>query len=121
MPIVTDRLLEIAETDPGRELVFDELDGRQSYAQIAEKVDHLIGGLRSLDIGPGDVVIVQLPNWSAFLVVHLALSAIGAITATVPIVYRTRELDHVLRSTSAKALVVPSGIATMTMWRWPRR
>ncbi len=106
--LVIDRLLDIAGSDPARELVFDELDGRQSYAQIAEKVEYLIGGLRLLDVGCGDVVIVQLPNWSAFLVVHLALSAIGAVTATIPVVYRSRELAQVLRNTGAKALVVPT-------------
>jgi cyclohexanecarboxylate-CoA ligase len=108
MPIVTDRLMQIARSDPGRELVFDQLDGGQSYGQIAQKVEYLIGGLVSVGIGRGDVVIVQLPNWTAFLVVHLALSAIGAITATIPIVYRNRELTQVLRLTDAKMLVLPA-------------
>lgn len=108
MPLVTDRLLEVARRDPGRLLVFDPLDGAQSYAQVAEKVEYLIGGLVSIGIGRGDVVIVQLPNWTAFVVVHLALSAIGAVTATIPIVYRDRELVQVLRSTDACMLVVPA-------------
>ena len=108
MPIITDRLMQIARSDPYRELVVDQVDGSQSYAQIAEKVEYLIGGLRSVGIGPGDVVIVQLPNWAAFLVVHIALSAIGAVTATIPIVYRNRELTQVLRTTEAKMLVIPA-------------
>lgn len=108
MPIIIDRLLEIAARDSGRELIVDDFHGRLTYGQVAEKVERLAGGLRQLDIGPGDVVILQLPNWSPFLIFHLALTAIGAVTATIPIVYRTRELQNVLTLTHAKALVVPS-------------
>jgi cyclohexanecarboxylate-CoA ligase len=107
MPIIIDRLLEIATRDSGRELVVDGLHDRLTYGQVAEKVKRLAGGLRTLDIGPGDVVILQLPNWTPFLIFHLALSAIGAVTATIPIVYRSRELRNVLSLTRAKALVVP--------------
>jgi cyclohexanecarboxylate-CoA ligase len=108
MSIVTDRLIEIARSDPDRTLVFDQLGAHQSYEQVAEQVGYLIGGLRSVGIGPGDVVIVQLPNWTAFLVVHLALSAVGAVTATIPIVYRSHELKQVVQSTDAKMLIVPA-------------
>lgn len=108
MTIVTDRLMQIAKSDPGRTLVVDQLAGAQSYQQVAEQVEYLIGGLRSVGIGPRDVVIVQLPNWTAFLIVHLALSAIGAVTATIPIVYRSRELKQVVQSTGATMVIVPS-------------
>ena len=107
VPIITDRLLEIAERDCDRELVVDEWHDRLTYGQVAEKVDRLAGGLRMLDIGQGDVVILQLPNWTSFLIFHLALTAIGAVTAPIPIVYRTHELQKVLQLTGAKALVVP--------------
>ncbi|MBN8478287.1 MAG: AMP-binding protein [Burkholderiales bacterium] len=106
-PAITDRLRAVAARDPGRELVADELGSRLSYGQVAEQVERVAAGLRALDIGAGDVVVVQLPNWAPFLVVHLALTAVGAVTATIPIVYRTRELTGVLALTGAKALVVP--------------
>lgn len=108
MPLVTDRLMQIARSNPDHAFVVDPVDGQQSYAQVAEKVEYLIGGLAAAGIGRGDVVIVQLPNWTAFVVVHLALSAIGAVTATIPIVYRDRELAQVLRLTDARMLVVPA-------------
>lgn len=106
-PALSDRLLEIAERDPGRELIVDAGFGRLSYGQVAEQVERLTHGLSRLDIGAGDIVVLQLPNCAPFLVLHLALTAIGAVTATIPIVYRERELDRVLRLTGAKALVVP--------------
>ena len=50
---------------------------------------------------------LQLPNGLAFVVFHLALTAVGAVTAIVPIVYRERELQAMLALTEAKGLVVP--------------
>ena len=70
-------------------------------------MERLACGLRNLGIGHGDVVIVQLPNWAPFMILHMALTAIGAVTATIPIVYREHELTGVIRLTEAKALVVP--------------
>jgi non-ribosomal peptide synthetase component E (peptide arylation enzyme) len=105
---ISDRLLEIAARDPGRELVIDPVYGRFTYGQVADQVDRLAGGLRGLDFEPGDVVVLQLPNWAPFMVVHIALTAIGAVTATIPIVYRERELREVLRLTGAKGIVVPA-------------
>jgi cyclohexanecarboxylate-CoA ligase len=105
--LISDRLFSIAESDPGRELIYDPAYGRISYAQAAEQVERLAYGLSSLDIGHGDVVIIQLPNWAPFMILHMALSAIGAVTAMIPIVYREHELTGVINLTEAKALVVP--------------
>tara|TARA_A100001037_G_scaffold305826_1_gene347601 strand:+ start:3428 stop:5059 length:1632 start_codon:yes stop_codon:yes gene_type:complete len=105
--LISDRLFGIAKSDPGRELIFDPVYGRISYAQAAEQVERLAYGLRNLGIGHGDVVIIQLPNWAPFMILHMALTAIGAVTATIPIVYREHELTGVIKLTEAKALVVP--------------
>lgn len=105
--LISDRLFAIAERDPGRELIYDPIYGRISYAEAASQVERLAYGLRDLGIGHGDVVIIQLPNWAPFMILHMALTAIGAVTATIPIVYREHELSGVIRLTEAKALVVP--------------
>ena len=67
----------------------------------------LAHGLVAHGIGPGDVVILQLPNWAPFLTFHIALTAIGAVTALVPFVYREHEISGVAALTGACALVVP--------------
>ena len=105
--LISERLFGIAESDPVRELIYDPVYGRISYVQAAEQVERLAYGLRNLGVGHGDVVIVQLPNWAPFMILHIALTAIGAVTATIPIVYREHELTGVIRLTEAKALVVP--------------
>ena len=105
--LVSDRLADIARRDPHRELVFDPVLGRFSYSDIYAQVRRLAHGLAARGIGPGDVVILQLPNWAPFLTFHIALTAIGAVTALVPFVYREHEIGGVAALTGACALVVP--------------
>jgi len=105
--IISERLFEIAKRDPERPLVFDPRVGRLSYGQVAKRVERLATALHRRGLVPGDVVPVQLPNWLEFVELHLALTAIGAVTANLPIGYRRRELDAVLALTGARALVLP--------------
>ena len=105
--IISNRLFEIATRDPERPLVFDPRIGRFSYGQVAKRVERLAAALHRRGLVPGDVVPVQLPNWLEFMEFHLALTAIGAVTANLPIGYRRHELDAVLALTGARALVVP--------------
>ena len=106
--VISERLFALAARDGGRELIVDPVFGRVSYGQAAEQVERLAHGLRAHGIGAGDIVILQLPNWAPFVIFHIALGAIGAVTATIPIVYRERELAAVIGLTGAAALVVPA-------------
>lgn len=106
--VISERLFALAARDGARELIVDPVFGRVSYGQAAEQVERLAHGLRAHGIGAGDIVILQLPNWAPFVIFHIALGAIGAVTATIPIVYRERELAAVIELTGAAALVVPA-------------
>ena len=90
--VISERLFTLAAQDGGRELIVDPVFGRVSYGQAAEQVERLAYGLRAHGIGRGDIVILQLPNWAPYLIFHVALSAIGAVTVTIPLAYREREL-----------------------------
>ncbi len=105
--LISDRLFDLAHRHPDRELVYDPVYGRFSYRGIATQTERLAFGLRRLGIGPGDIVVLQLPNWLPFIVFHLALTAIGAITVNAPVIYRERELKTLFEVTKAKGLVVP--------------
>jgi len=106
--VLTDRLFEVARKDPDRELVVDPLFGRFTYAEIAAQVERLAFGLRDQGVGPGDVAVVELPNWTPLVVFHLALTAIGAITVNIPPIYREREVGYIARFTEDKVLVLPA-------------
>ena len=71
--LISDRLAGIAQEDPDRELIFDPVFGRFSYAAIEAQVRRLSCGLASYGIGPGDIVILQLPNWAPFITFHIVL------------------------------------------------
>ncbi|MBI4506898.1 MAG: AMP-binding protein, partial [Chloroflexi bacterium] len=74
--VITDRLWEVAERDPGRLCVVDR-HGRYTYGQLAADVLRCAHGLHALGLGRDDVAIIELPNWYQWDVVHLALTAIG--------------------------------------------
>ena len=105
--LITDRLFDIAAEDPNRTLLVDPIFGDLTYADAADQVRRLAQGLRTTGIGAGDVVLIQLPNWSAFVISHLALSAIGAVTGNIPFVYREREVASIIELTQARGLIVP--------------
>jgi cyclohexanecarboxylate-CoA ligase len=106
--ILSDRLFDLARRQPDRELVVDPRFGRFSYGEIAAQVERLAFGLRELGLGPGDVGVVALPNWTPFLVLHAALTALGAITVNVPPIYGERELEYLTRFTRARLLALPA-------------
>ena len=43
--LISDRLLEVATRDPARELLFDPLFGRFSYADIARQSERVASGI----------------------------------------------------------------------------
>ena len=108
---LSERLCRIADTHPDRHCVSDRPYGRFTYGQIAEQIERVAFGLTQRGIGKGDMVIAQLPNWVPFLVFHLALTRIGAITALIPITFREHEVRNAVMLTCAKAIIVPATFA----------
>src|SRR5439155_17038137 len=79
----TDRLLndaldEAVAQHPGRTALVDARR-RMTYAELQEHADRCALGLLDLGIRRNDAVLVQLPNWSEFVVATLALERIGAV------------------------------------------
>ena len=106
--ILSDRFFGLAREHPERELVVDPIFGRLTRGDAAARVERLMHGLRERGIGPGDAAILCLPNWTPFVVLHLALTAIGAVTVNVPPTYRERELEHLATFTGARLLALPA-------------
>jgi len=80
---------------------------RVRFADLAACADRVAAGLAGLGVGHGDVVGIQLPNVAEFHFVRYALSALGAVTLPIGVVYREKELLHALGTTRAVAVVVP--------------
>jgi 2,3-dihydroxybenzoate-AMP ligase len=87
-----------AVVDDHRRLTYEELD------DLADRVAH---GLRARGLGPGDRVLVQLPNRSEFLVVWWALQKIGAVPVHTQPGHRRSEMTHLAAHSDARAYVLP--------------
>jgi acyl-CoA synthetase len=64
--------------------------------------------LRAQGIGPGDVVMWQLPNWWESLVVAYGIWAAGAISSPVVPIYREFELRQVVEAVRPACVVAPA-------------
>ena len=81
-------------------------DGRSlTYGELAARVAALAGGLKTLGLGPGDVVAVQLPNRAEYLVSYLAICAIGGVMTTLYLPYRAAEMESLLGHSGARAFI----------------
>jgi fatty-acyl-CoA synthase len=77
-----------------------------TYGALREQADALARGLLALGLGPGDHVVVWMPNAPEWNVVNFAVARIGAVTVTANSRYKAFELEYVLQQSDAKALVM---------------
>lgn len=88
--------LEVTVDGALRTCTFGDLDRRARHAAAA---------LASLGVAPGDRVGVYLPNGLPFIDAFLACIRLGAILVPINILYREREVAHIVAD-SAPALVL---------------
>jgi fatty-acyl-CoA synthase len=79
---------------------------RATYADLAARVDAFARGLIALGLGPGDHVVLWMPNSIEWNVANFAIARIGAVTVTANSRYTALELEYVLRQSDARALVM---------------
>lgn len=78
-----------------------------SYARLALCMDRFAAALRSLGVGEGDPVALQLPNWWEAAALMLACWRIGAVVVPVLPGVRAPDLERILTATQARVCVVP--------------
>lgn len=104
-------LTEAARTHPDRTaLVGRRTDGSRvtrTYREFDHNAHHAANVLASLGVGPGDAVVLMLPNWVQYPELVFGINELGAVYAGVPVAYGEREAAAVLRRSKAKVLVVP--------------
>lgn len=94
---------------PSRTAVVDG-ERRWSYAELNEKATRLACGLRARGIGPGDRVLIHLPNVAEFLSLVFALFRIGAVPVLALPPHRRSEIVHLARLATPAAYVVASDL-----------
>jgi malonyl-CoA/methylmalonyl-CoA synthetase len=73
-----------------------------TYAELDELVNLTAGYLRSLGLQPGDRVAMQLSKCLEFILLHLAVSRLEAISLPLNLAYPPDELKYFLEDSGAK-------------------
>lgn len=80
---------------------------RGTVGEVAASAQRFASWLRRRGIGPGHVVVMQLPNCVEAAVTFWGAAMAGAVVVPVVHFYGGRELEHVLRTTQPSLLVTP--------------
>jgi non-ribosomal peptide synthetase component E (peptide arylation enzyme) len=97
-----------AAAQPDREALSDGRH-RVTYGQLKARVDRVAAKFAALGIGPGDVVTIQLPNWTEFAYVFFALERLGAVANQIGPDFRSREVEYIVRFSESRGFVCPAG------------
>ncbi len=76
-----------------------------TFADVDRAARALAGSLQSRGVGPGDIVVIQLPNWLEAGVTFWAAAYLGAIVVPIVHSYGAKEVDYIIRVTSPDVVV----------------
>ena len=82
---------------------------RWSYAELLQRAERIAGGLLALGLGPGDRVVVQLPNVPEFLSVVFALFRARMVPVYALPAHRIVEVAHFARKSEARGYIIAAG------------
>ncbi len=81
------------------------------FSQLDEQSQALAAWLQSKGLGKGDRVAVMMPNLPQYMVAIGAILRAGCVVVNVNPLYTARELQHQLKDSGAKAIVVLENVA----------
>ena len=91
-----------------------------TFGQVARRAERLAGVLRARGVGKGDRLALCLPNSPVWIELYLACVSIGAIVVPVNILYRDREIAHIVADAEPIAVVaresVVPGVDRSLVW-----
>ena len=82
------------------------LDTIITYRQLFELVQRLASALNSLGLSKGDTCAIMLPNSIQYVVSYYACQLLGVTVTAVNPTYKALEIQHQLKDSGAKALIV---------------
>ena len=102
-----DYLREQVKIDPDHQfMVYPDRDLSWTYAEFDKRTDSLARGLLYIGMRPGDHLGVwarNIPDWVTFM---YACAKIGVVMVTMNPVFKSHELDYVLKQSDMKALCI---------------
>ena len=82
-----------------------------SFGAIDDRASRMARALTDRGLAPGQRLAVYLPNCLEYIDVYLAVTRLGAILVPVNILYRDREIAHILSDADPVALVASEASA----------
>jgi acyl-CoA synthetase (AMP-forming)/AMP-acid ligase II/alkylhydroperoxidase family enzyme len=76
-----------------------------TFADVDRAARALAASLEKQGVGPGDVAVLQLPNWVEAGIAFWAAAYLGAVVVPVVHFYGGHEVDHILRVTRPSVVV----------------
>lgn len=76
-----------------------------TFGDIDRAARRLAGSLQARGVGPGSVVVAQLPNWADAGVAFWAATYLGAVVVPIVHFYGAKEVGYILRSTQPDVVV----------------
>ena len=76
-----------------------------TFSDVDRAARALAGALAARGIGPGSVVVLQLPNWVEAAISFWAAAYVGAVVIPVVHFYGAKEVGYILRATSPDVVV----------------
>ena len=101
-------LFDLVETQArayGEKVFATDATTSLTYTDLHERGERLAAGLAGLGVGKGDRVAVQLPNWTEFLLIAVAVGRLGAVLVPIMPIYRAEEVGYVVRHSGAKIAI----------------
>jgi len=80
---------------------------RYSWAELRSLVDKMAYNLLQEGFEPGDIVLLQLPNWPEFVISYYALQKAGLVMVSLTVNHTAREIAHLSNLTQPKGWILP--------------
>ena len=77
-----------------------------TFAEIDARANRMANDLTARGVRNGDRLCVHLPNSIAFIDIFLACTRLGVVLVTINILYRERELRHIIADSEPVAVIV---------------
>ena len=87
-----------------------------SWATYLERVARVASGLTTLGTGPGDRVVMLLPNCPEFHIIDMAIMSIGATPISLYPTASAEQIDHIVTDAGAFLAIAFDDNAARTLW-----
>ncbi len=91
---------------PSKEALVGE-GKRYTYTELRSLVDKLAYGFLEEGFQPGDRVLIQLPNWTEFVISYYAMQKAGLVMVLLTVNHSAKEVAHLANLTQPKGWILP--------------